>query len=118
MLAAAGGSVRTLAGEPLRYGKAGLENPHFVASGLDEAGAGDGSHAGAIARASRVEQRRDLAPGELASPPRPRIERIAALAHNDPRLPARRPSLSAPSAADPGATQPTQEPAHEHTAHP
>ena len=35
VLAAAGGSVRTLAGEPLRYGKAGLENPHFVASGLD-----------------------------------------------------------------------------------
>jgi len=35
VLAAAGGSVRTLAGEPLRYGKPGLDNPHFVASGLD-----------------------------------------------------------------------------------
>ena len=35
VLAAAGGKVRTLAGEPLRYGKPGLDNPHFVASGLD-----------------------------------------------------------------------------------
>ncbi len=35
VLAAAGGHVRTLAGAPLRYGKPGLENPHFVASGLD-----------------------------------------------------------------------------------
>lgn len=35
VLAAAGGSVRTLAGEPLHYGKTGLENPHFVASGPD-----------------------------------------------------------------------------------
>ena len=25
----------TLAGEALRYGKPGLDNPHFVASGLD-----------------------------------------------------------------------------------
>ena len=34
-VAAAGGRVLTLAGEPLRYGKPGLDNPHFVASGLD-----------------------------------------------------------------------------------
>ena len=34
VLAAAGGSVETLAGAPLRYGKAGFENPHFVARGL------------------------------------------------------------------------------------
>lgn len=33
VLAAAGGSVRTLAGEALRYGKPGFENPHFVAAG-------------------------------------------------------------------------------------
>jgi 3'(2'), 5'-bisphosphate nucleotidase len=31
VLAAAGGSVQTLQGEPLRYGKQGFENPHFVA---------------------------------------------------------------------------------------
>ena len=35
VLAAAGGRVQTLAGAPLRYGKPGLDNPHFVASGLD-----------------------------------------------------------------------------------
>lgn len=34
VLAAAGGQVRTLAGDELRYGKPGLDNPHFVASGL------------------------------------------------------------------------------------
>jgi 3'(2'), 5'-bisphosphate nucleotidase len=34
VLAAAGGSVKTLAGDDLRYGKPGLDNPHFVASGL------------------------------------------------------------------------------------
>jgi len=34
VLAAAGGSVDDLAGAPLRYGKPGFENPHFVASGL------------------------------------------------------------------------------------
>jgi 3'(2'), 5'-bisphosphate nucleotidase len=34
VLAAAGGSVRTLAGEPLRYGKPGLDNPFFVARGI------------------------------------------------------------------------------------
>ena len=34
VLAAAGGQVRDLDGEPLRYGKPGFENPHFVASGL------------------------------------------------------------------------------------
>ena len=34
VLAAAGGKVRTLDGEALRYGKPGLDNPHFVASGL------------------------------------------------------------------------------------
>ena len=37
VLAAAGGSVRTLAGADLAYGKAGCENPHFVARGLDHA---------------------------------------------------------------------------------
>ena len=31
---AAGGSVETLDGEPLVYGKPGFENPHFVARGL------------------------------------------------------------------------------------
>ena len=34
VLAAAGGRVLTLAGEPLAYGKAGFENPHFAAWGL------------------------------------------------------------------------------------
>ncbi len=34
VLAAAGGSVETLDGKPLTYGKPGLENPHFVARGL------------------------------------------------------------------------------------
>lgn len=33
VLAAAGGKVRTLEGEPLRYGKPGFRNPSFVASG-------------------------------------------------------------------------------------
>ena len=33
VLAAAGGSVCTLDGQPLRYGKAGLDNPDFVAKG-------------------------------------------------------------------------------------
>ena len=33
VLAAAGGSVCTLDGQPLRYGKPGYENPHFVAWG-------------------------------------------------------------------------------------
>lgn len=33
VLAAAGGSVSALSGVPLRYGKPGFENPHFVASG-------------------------------------------------------------------------------------
>ena len=33
VMAAAGGGVTDLAGEPLRYGKPGFENPHFVASG-------------------------------------------------------------------------------------
>lgn len=33
VLLAAGGSVCTLDGQELRYGKAGLENPHFVACG-------------------------------------------------------------------------------------
>lgn len=35
VLAAAGGKVLTLAGEPLRYGKPGLDNPHFIASASD-----------------------------------------------------------------------------------
>ena len=34
VLQAAGGSVRTLDGAPLRYGKPGFDNPHFVARGL------------------------------------------------------------------------------------
>ncbi len=34
VLAAAGGQVCTLDGVPLRYAKPGLENPHFVASGM------------------------------------------------------------------------------------
>jgi 3'(2'), 5'-bisphosphate nucleotidase len=34
VLAAAGGRVDTLSGTPLRYGRAGFENPHFVARGL------------------------------------------------------------------------------------
>ncbi|MBM3492317.1 MAG: 3'(2'),5'-bisphosphate nucleotidase CysQ [Alphaproteobacteria bacterium] len=33
VLEAAGGSVTTLDGRPLRYGKPGFENPHFVARG-------------------------------------------------------------------------------------
>jgi 3'(2'), 5'-bisphosphate nucleotidase len=33
LLEAAGGTVRTLEGEPLTYGKAGWENPHFVCTG-------------------------------------------------------------------------------------
>ena len=31
---AAGGSVRTMQGEPLRYGKPGWENPHFICFGI------------------------------------------------------------------------------------
>ena len=34
IVAAAGGSVETLDGRPLAYGKPGFENPHFVARGL------------------------------------------------------------------------------------
>jgi 3'(2'), 5'-bisphosphate nucleotidase len=34
VLEAAGGSVRTLEGETLAYGKAGFRNPHFIARGL------------------------------------------------------------------------------------
>ncbi len=34
VLEAAGGTVRTLDGSPLRYGKAGWENPHFVCTGV------------------------------------------------------------------------------------
>ena len=37
VLAAAGGEVLTLDGSPLRYGKTGFENPHFVARGAIEA---------------------------------------------------------------------------------
>lgn len=33
VLLAAGGSVKALDGTPLRYGKPGLDNPHFVAAG-------------------------------------------------------------------------------------
>lgn len=35
MLSAAGGRVTTLGGAPLRYGKPGFDNPHFVAWGAD-----------------------------------------------------------------------------------
>jgi 3'(2'), 5'-bisphosphate nucleotidase len=34
VLAAAGGRVRTLTGDPLTYGKPGFDNPHFAAEGL------------------------------------------------------------------------------------
>ena len=34
VLVAAGGRVRTIAGEALRYGKPGFDNPHFVAEGV------------------------------------------------------------------------------------
>ena len=37
VLSAAGGAVLDLAGAPLRYGKTGFENPHFVAWGLPPA---------------------------------------------------------------------------------
>lgn len=40
VLAAAGGRVRTLQGADLRYGKPGLDNPHFVASGSADAEGG------------------------------------------------------------------------------
>ena len=33
VLEAAGGSVETVDGAPLRYGKAGFTNPHFIAFG-------------------------------------------------------------------------------------
>ena len=33
VLLAAGGSVADIAGSPLRYGKAGFDNPHFIARG-------------------------------------------------------------------------------------
>jgi len=36
ILVAAGGSVMTFDGEPLRYGKSSLENPHFIASGRSD----------------------------------------------------------------------------------
>ena len=35
VLVAAGGAVCDTAGQPLRYGKPGFENPHFIARGLD-----------------------------------------------------------------------------------
>jgi len=34
VLAAAGGTVTEVAGKPLRYGKPGFDNPHFIAAGL------------------------------------------------------------------------------------
>ena len=40
VLVAAGGQVRTLDGDPLRYGKPGLDNPHFYADGLQALHAG------------------------------------------------------------------------------
>ena len=45
VLAAAGGSVCTLDGSLLRYGKPGFENPHFVARGSLASTAGSGSPA-------------------------------------------------------------------------
>ena len=33
VLEAAGGTVRTLDGAPLHYGKPGWENPHFICTG-------------------------------------------------------------------------------------
>ncbi len=36
VLMAAGGTVRTLEGQPLAYGKPGFENPHFVATGAGD----------------------------------------------------------------------------------
>jgi 3'(2'), 5'-bisphosphate nucleotidase len=41
VLLAAGGAVQSLQGAPLRYGHAGFENPHFVASGLVDSPATD-----------------------------------------------------------------------------
>ena len=38
ILRAAGGRVEDLEGQPLRYGKPGFENPHFVALGVAERG--------------------------------------------------------------------------------
>jgi 3'(2'), 5'-bisphosphate nucleotidase len=38
ILVAAGGSVRTLAGEALGYGKPGFRNPHFIARGIRQRG--------------------------------------------------------------------------------
>ncbi len=38
VLIAAGGRVETLDGAPLRYGKPGHENPHFIARGLERGG--------------------------------------------------------------------------------
>jgi 3'(2'), 5'-bisphosphate nucleotidase len=35
ILEAAGGAVRTLDGSPLRYGKPGWDNPHFICTGID-----------------------------------------------------------------------------------
>ncbi len=35
VLVAAGGSVCDMAGQPLRYGKPGFQNPHFVARGIE-----------------------------------------------------------------------------------
>jgi 3'(2'), 5'-bisphosphate nucleotidase len=35
VLAAAGGTVRRLDGDPLTYGKPGYENPHFIARGRE-----------------------------------------------------------------------------------
>ncbi|WP_372983244.1 3'(2'),5'-bisphosphate nucleotidase CysQ [Marinobacter sediminum] len=34
VLVAAGGTVETMEGSPLRYGKANLQNPHFIAKGV------------------------------------------------------------------------------------
>ena len=42
ILEAAGGSVRTLDGETLSYGKAGFRNPHFIARGVQGGGIGRG----------------------------------------------------------------------------
>ena len=45
VLEAAGGAVRTLDGAPLRYGKPGWENPHFVCTGRSDLGGNAGEAA-------------------------------------------------------------------------
>jgi 3'(2'), 5'-bisphosphate nucleotidase len=42
VLAAAGGSVRTLDGAALGYGKPAFRNPHFIACGAGDAATAEG----------------------------------------------------------------------------